>query len=121
MALVGALGMIGIAINGAIIVLSVLKAEPRALAGDAEVTADVIVDATRHILSTTLTIIAGFLPLVFGGGQFWPPLATAIAGGVLGSAVIALYTVPALFRIAHGSHVLTPDSQQSVVTAESTI
>ncbi len=31
------------------------------------------------------------------GGRFWPPLATAIAGGVGGSAILSLYLVPSLF------------------------
>ncbi|MBM4202563.1 MAG: efflux RND transporter permease subunit [Gammaproteobacteria bacterium] len=104
MALVGGLGMIGIAINGAIIVISCLRESPAAVTGDIEAMSDVIVDATRHIVSTTLTTVGGFLPLVFGGGQFWPPLATAIAGGVLGSALIALYTVPTLFRMVRSEH-----------------
>ena len=97
MALIGTLGMMGLAINGAIIVLSALKASPQALSGDIEGTADVVVDATRHIISTTVTTIGGFVPLIVAGGTFWPPLATAIAGGVGGSAIIALYMVPAVF------------------------
>jgi len=97
MALIGALGMMGLAINGAIIVLSALKASGVEDTGDAEQTADVVVDATRHIVSTTATTIGGFVPLIVSGGTFWPPLATAIAGGVAGSAIIALYMVPAVF------------------------
>lgn len=53
--------------------------------------------ATRHIVATTLTTMGGFLPLIAFGGRFWPPLATAIAGGVAGSAILALYLVPSLF------------------------
>lgn len=119
MALVGALGMIGIALNGAIIVLSSLREEPLALAGDPEVTANVIVDLTRHMISTTLTTIGGFVPLVVSGGQFWPPLATAIAGGVLGSALIALYTVPALFRLVHRKERI-PAAPPQVIPATTT-
>ena len=59
-------------------------------------------DASRHIISTTITTIGGFLPLILFGGHFWPPLAMAIAGGVAGSAVLALYMVPAMF--SHFSH-----------------
>ena len=62
---------------------------------------DVVVDATRHIVSTTATTIGGFVPLIVAGGTFWPPLATAIAGGVGGSALIALYMIPALFARMH--------------------
>ncbi|MEM7220737.1 MAG: efflux RND transporter permease subunit [Pseudomonadota bacterium] len=101
MALIGALGMMGLAINGAIIVLSALKADPRALAGDQAAMADVVVDATRHIVSTTATTIGGFVPLIVAGGTFWPPLATAVAGGVGGSALIALYLVPTIFARLH--------------------
>ncbi len=99
MALIGALGMMGLAINGGIIVLSALKASPAASAGDAEATVAVVIDATRHIVSTTVTTIGGFVPLIVAGGTFWPPLATAIAGGVGGSALIALFLVPAVFTL----------------------
>lgn len=101
MALIGSLGMMGLAINGAIIVLSALKANAKACAGDLAVTADVVVDASRHIVSTTATTFGGFVPLIVAGGTFWPPLATAIAGGVIGSAMIALLTVPAAFAWLH--------------------
>jgi multidrug efflux pump subunit AcrB len=40
--------------------------------------------------------MGGFVPLIVFGGTFWPPLAAAIAGGMGGSAIIALYTVPAV-------------------------
>jgi multidrug efflux pump subunit AcrB len=101
MAMIGALGMMGLAINGAIIVLSALKANHSAVQGDKQSMADVVVDATRHIISTTVTTIGGFVPLIVDGGTFWPPLATAIAGGVGGSALIALYLIPAMFSRMH--------------------
>jgi len=99
MALIGTLGLVGLAINGAIIVLSALKANDQVLAGKLEPTVQVVMDSTRHILGTTATTIAGFLPLIIFGGHFWPPLAMAIAGGVAGSAILALYFVPAMFLV----------------------
>lgn len=96
-ALIGTLGLIGLAINGAIIVLSALKANTDAVAGDVEAATHVVLESTRHIISTTITTIVGFIPLILFGGHFWPPLAMAIAGGVAGSAILALYLVPALF------------------------
>ncbi len=98
LAIVGTMGLVGLAINGAIVVLSALRASPAARAGDVVAMREVVVGATRHIVSTTLTTIGGFLPLIVLGGRFWPPLATAIAGGVAGSAILALYLVPSLFR-----------------------
>jgi multidrug efflux pump subunit AcrB len=54
-----------------------------ALAGDPDAIVDVVMDASRHIVSTTVTTFGGFLPLILEGSQFWPPFAMAIAGGVL--------------------------------------
>lgn len=102
-AMIGTLGLVGLAINGSIIVLAALKADPQAAAGDARACREVVVNATRHIVSTTVTTIGGFIPLIVFGGTFWPPLATAIAGGVAGSAILALYMVPAIFIAQAGS------------------
>lgn len=119
-ALIGTLGMVGLAINGAIIVLSALKADAKAQAGDIDGSAEVVVDATRHIISTTVTTIGGFIPLILFGGTFWPPLATAIAGGVGGSAILALYTVPAVYQVItrNKAQPLQPEQSATETKAE---
>ncbi|MDC0935803.1 efflux RND transporter permease subunit, partial [Pirellulales bacterium] len=94
MAIVGSMGLIGVAINDTIVVLAALREDPQARLGHPEAVRDVVVRSTRHVLSTTLTTIAGFLPLILAGGGFWPPLATAIAGGVAGATILALYFAP---------------------------
>ncbi|MEM8921377.1 MAG: efflux RND transporter permease subunit, partial [Pseudomonadota bacterium] len=81
MAIIGGMGLLGIAINGAIVVLSALTANKDAVAGDVQAIEDVTVDATRHIVATTFTTIGGFAPLIATGDSFWLPLATGIAGG----------------------------------------
>ena len=81
MGIVGTMGLIGVAINDSIVVLAALREDPLAREGDPAAVRDVVVRSTRHVLSTTLTTIAGFLPLILAGGGFWPPLATSIAGG----------------------------------------
>ncbi len=98
-AIIGAMGLVGLAVNGAIVVLSALKANPQAVTGDVEAIVETTVDASRHIISTTLTTIGGFVPLILAGDSFWLPLATAIAGGVAGSAVLALFFAPAAFSM----------------------
>lgn len=98
-AIVGTMGLMGLAINDAIVVLAALRSDDRALLGDLDAIEDVVVGATRHILATTFTTIGGFLPLILFGGRFWPPMATAIAGGVGGASILALYLVPATFSI----------------------
>ncbi len=96
-AIVGTMGLVGLAINDTIVVLTALRNSAAACAGDLEETRDVVVGATRHVLATTLTTIGGFLPMIYLGGRFWPPMATAIAGGVGGASILALYMVPSLF------------------------
>ena len=59
----------------------------------------VVMDSSRHIISTTITTFGGFLPLILEGSQFWPPFAMAIAGGVLLSTVISFFLVPPLFLL----------------------
>lgn len=97
MAIIGAMGLIGLAINGAIVVLSALRSNDAARQADPMAIRETVVDCTRHIVGTTLTTIAGFLPLIIWGENFWKPLGLAIAGGVLGSSILALFYVPAMF------------------------
>jgi multidrug efflux pump subunit AcrB len=96
-AIIGSLGLVGLSINGVIVVLTSLRANEHARAGDREAIRETVVDATRHILATTLTTIGGFAPLLIEGDSFWLPFAAAVAGGVAGSAVLALVFAPAAF------------------------
>lgn len=97
MAIVGSMGLAGVAINDAIVVLAELRANPEARVGNRIVVRDVVLRSTRHVVATSLTTVAGFLPLVIAGGGFWPPLAITIAGGVGGATLLALYFIPSAY------------------------
>ncbi len=99
MAIVGTMGLIGIAINGAIIILSAFNENEAAKQGDVKAVREVVVKATRHVLTTTITTMVGFIPLITDGGSFWMPLAIAIAGGIGGSPLLALYFTPAAYLL----------------------
>jgi len=101
MAIVGTMGLIGVAINDAIVVIAALKRDPRAGRGDRAAVREVVFRSTRHVISTTLTTVAGFTPLLLSGGGFWPPLAVAIAGGVVGTTLLALTFVPSAFVLVN--------------------
>ncbi len=98
-AVIGVIGSIGVSINAAIIILTALQQNSRAMVGEISAVRDVVSAQARHIVSTTVTTFGGFLPLILAGGGFWPPFATAIAGGVLLSTVVSFYFVPPLFVI----------------------
>ncbi|MEM7024522.1 MAG: efflux RND transporter permease subunit [Pseudomonadota bacterium] len=99
MAVIGTMGLIGLAINDSIVLLSALRADTDARSADPAAIREIVVGATRHILSTTLTTIGGFLPLIIWGGAFWAPLAIAVAGGMIGATLLALFFVPSLFVV----------------------
>jgi multidrug efflux pump subunit AcrB len=98
--ILGSAGLIGVAINASIVVLAAIRADPGAAAGDVARIVVAVRDCTRHIVSTTLTTVGGFLPLIlFASGDFWPPLAIVIAGGVGLSMPLGLVLTPALYRV----------------------
>jgi multidrug efflux pump subunit AcrB len=98
--IVGLMGLMGLAINAAIVILAELKANPAACGGDSAAIHDSVMVCTRHIVSTTITTIGGFMPLVFDSGNFWPPFAVAIAGGTALTTLLSFYFVPAAFKLA---------------------
>jgi len=98
--ILGTLGLIGVAFNNSIVVLAAILADPQARAGEVEAITAQALGTGRHLLSTTLTTIGGFLPLlIFTGGNFWPSLAIVLAGGVAGAMLLALYFTPAAYRL----------------------
>ncbi len=101
-AIVGAMGMIGVAINDSIVVLSDLRTDPQAGQGDMAAVLDIVMRSTRHVLATTFTVAVGFIPLVLEGGTFWPPMAMVISAGVIGATILALYSIPAVHLLMVG-------------------
>ena len=99
MAIIGTMGLIGVALNDAIVVIAAIREDEAARAGDPVAVRTVVMRTSRHVLSTTLTTVAGFIPLLIAGGEFWPPLAVAIAGGVVGATLLALYFAPSAYLI----------------------
>ncbi|NIR49549.1 efflux RND transporter permease subunit, partial [candidate division KSB1 bacterium] len=99
-AFLGIIGLAGIVINNAIVLLDRIKIEieendlepPRA-----------VVEASqrrlRPILLTTATTIGGLLPLWFGGGPLFEAMAVAIIFGLLFATVLTLGLVPVLYSI----------------------
>jgi multidrug efflux pump subunit AcrB len=98
-AIIGVIGSIGVSINAALIVLSALQENARANSGDRAAMVDVVAGSSRHITSTTVTTVGGFLPLILDGGGFWPPFAMSIAGGVALSVILAFAFTPQMFAL----------------------
>lgn len=101
-AIVGTMGMIGIAINDSIVVLAELRSDEASRRGDLDAIIRLVFQSTRHVLCTTFTVGCSFIPMLIEGGTFWPPMAMVVIGGVFGATVLALYWVPAVFMMSMG-------------------
>ena len=99
--LIGSAGLIGVAINGSIVVIAAIRANAQAKGGDIAGIVQETLGCSRHILATTLTTVVGFVPLLMSGGTFWPPLATVIAGGVGFSVMLSLFFTPAAYTLMY--------------------
>ena len=95
-ATIGAIGLIGLSINDSIIVLSHIKERARKSLMTKADLIEVVIRSTRHIITTSLTTLGGFLPLIFAS-IFFRPLAWAMSVGVLGATLTALLYIPAMY------------------------
>ncbi|MDX2213121.1 MAG: efflux RND transporter permease subunit [Oculatellaceae cyanobacterium bins.114] len=100
-AILGTIGLIGIGVNEATVIVSALQSNDAAKQGDRTAIQQVVVHATRHLVATTITDVAGFTPLLFDPTGFWNPLAIVIAGGLGGVTLLSIYFVPAVFLMLH--------------------
>ena len=100
MGLVGAIGLAGLSINDSIVVLSHIKEAHAKSPINKEDLVEVIIRSTRHVITTSATTIGGFMPLLITS-IFFEPLAWAMAGGVIGSTIIAVFYIPACYAISN--------------------
>ena len=100
MGLVGAIGLAGLSINDSIVVLSHIKEANANSPINKDDLVEVIIRSTRHVVTTSATTIGGFIPLLVTS-IFFEPLAWAMAGGVIGSTIIAIFYIPACYVISN--------------------
>jgi multidrug efflux pump subunit AcrB/ABC-type multidrug transport system ATPase subunit len=102
-ALVGAIALLGITVNPAILLVDRMQRRllgGRASGGTAAITA--VRERTRPVLMTSCTAIAGLWPLALStGGEFeiWPPFATVVIGGLATSTLLTLLVIPVGFVV----------------------
>ncbi len=110
MTFLGIISLAGIVINNAIVLLERIRTE---IDETGLPPFEAIIEAAqrrlRPILLTTATTVFGLLPLYFGGGAMWEPMAIAIMSGLVFATVLTLGFVPVmyslLFRVRPGGPV----------------
>jgi len=104
LAMLGVIGLVGIVVNDSLILVNLAN---RMRDANTEMpTNDVIVDATKHrlrpILLTSVTTVAGLLPMAYGiGGSdpFSAPMALAMGYGILFATPLTLVLLPCLLLV----------------------
>jgi len=98
MTLLGIISLAGIVINNAIVLLERIQLEIDEFKREQF---DAVLEAAqrraRPILLTTATTVLGLIPLYFGGGKMWEPMAVSIMCGLLFASLLTLLVVPILY------------------------
>lgn len=101
MAMLGAVALIGLTVNPAILLVDRMQQLARGAnwsAGAAALAA--VRERTRPVMMTTATTIAGLWPLAIATGrenEIWPPFATVVMGGLVTSSMLTLLMMPVGF------------------------
>jgi len=97
MAIMGMMMLMGVVVNDAVILIDGF--ERRFQAGELlnALVIEGTLERTRHVVITTVTTIAGFLPLALSSSLLWPPLAIAIIGGLGLATLLTLGVIPAAY------------------------
>jgi multidrug efflux pump subunit AcrB/ABC-type multidrug transport system ATPase subunit len=101
MAMLGALTLLGLTVNPAILLVDRMQQLVRAggwTSGGAALAA--VRERTRPVLMTTATTVAGLWPLALTTGrenEIWPAFATIVIGGLVTSTMLTLLIVPVGF------------------------
>ena len=99
-AFLGIISLAGIVINNAIVLIDRINIENlNPNQSHAEAVVNAALHRFRPILLTTATTAFGLLPLWFGGGIMWEPMAVSIIFGLLFATVITLFFLPVLYSL----------------------
>ena len=99
MSLLGVIALAGVVVNNAIVLLDVVELRRREGMAIHDAVADAVRMRLRPILLTTVTTVAGLVPLALSGSSLWPPLAWSMISGLIASTALTLVMVPALYRL----------------------
>ena len=114
-AFMGAIALVGVVVNNAIVLIEVVDQRRKDGMPLDEAIEDGVKRRVRPILLTTATTVAGLVPLALSSSTLWPPLAFAMISGLAVSTGLTLVVVPALLRLLF-RHPIPPRERDVGVT-----
>jgi multidrug efflux pump subunit AcrB/ABC-type multidrug transport system ATPase subunit len=109
MALVGAVALLGLTVNPAILLVDRMQERVRGGASVGAAALASVRERVRPVLMTTATTVAGLWPLALQTGaenEIWPPFATVVMGGLVASTALTLLVTPVGFVLLRRLDVL---------------
>lgn len=100
--LLGVISLAGIVINNGIVLLDRINLEIENGVGPAQAVLEACQRRVRPILLTTCTTVGGMLPLWYGGGPMFEPMAIAIIFGLSFATLLTLVFVPVMYALFFG-------------------
>jgi multidrug efflux pump len=99
---IGIVSLTGIVVNDGIVMVDGINQKRRSGMSVRDAILGAAVARLRPVILTTVTTIAGLLPLTLNiadGGEFWIPLGVAIISGLLVASTLTLFVVPVLYSL----------------------
>ena len=115
--LLGVIALIGIVVNNAIILIDFIDSERGKGATVEEAIREAVSVRIRPILLTTVTTIAGLVPLLYSSSTLWPPMASALISGLIASTALTLVVIPAAYRLLFRDAAARPGRAPQVLAA----
>ncbi|KHF38734.1 efflux RND transporter permease subunit [Halalkalibacter okhensis] len=99
MSMMGAVSLAGIVVRNGIVLIEFIEQRRKEGADPKEAVIVASKQRFRPIVLTTMTSIAGLLPIALGNSTLFKPLGIAIVSGLIFSTVLTLIIVPALYLL----------------------
>lgn len=101
-ALIGVLGMTGVVVNNSLVLINRINELRRERVSTVDAVIEASVSRLRPILLTSLTTVAGLLPLAYGVGGtdvYMGPMSLTLGYGLLFSLPVVLLIIPSLYAL----------------------
>ena len=104
MALMGMVGLVGVVVNDAIVLMTFINNARAEGLSAYEAVKQSGIKRLRPIMLTTVTTVSGLMPVIYGWGGYEPfivPAAIALSYGLLFASFFTLFVVPCLYLVLH--------------------